>query len=239
MPSWPHLTRRWSSIAAIALLVTTAMAAIHLLPARADQAAMVPAPAFNPQETTNSETATLSGGCFWGMQGVYEHVKGVSRVVAGYTGGAAATAQYEIVSTGTTGHAESIQITFDPKVISYGKILQIYFAVAADPTELNYQGPDSGTQYRSEIWFDSPEQRKIATVYIAQLSAAHAFAEPIVVQVQPAMPFYEAEGYHQDFLVRHPDYPYIAYNDIPKVQNLETLFPDLYRADPVTVFPTS
>jgi len=197
----------------------------------------VPAPAYNPPDPAPSETATLSGGCFWGMQGVYEHVKGVQHVYAGYTGGAASTAQYEIVSTGTTGHAESVQITFNPKIISYGQILQIYFAVAADPTELNYQGPDSGTQYRSEIWAASPTQQAVATRYIAQLTAAHVFPAPIVVRVDPAQPFYHAEDYHQDFLVLHPYYPYIAINDAPKVQALQAEFPQLYDATPVTVFP--
>jgi len=199
----------------------------------------VPAPAFNPPDPAATETATLSGGCFWGMQGVYEHVKGVQHVYAGYTGGAADTAQYEIVSTGTTGHAESVQITFNPKIISYGQILQIYFSVATDPTELNYQGPDTGTQYRGEIWYATPQQQKIATAYIAQLTAAHIYSQPIVTRVDPLKAFYEAEAYHQDFLVLHPDYPYIAFNDIPKVQNLQKLLPTLYRATPVTVMPAT
>jgi len=199
----------------------------------------VPAPAYNPPDAAASETATLSGGCFWGMQGVYEHVKGVEHVYAGYTGGSAATAQYEIVSTGATGHAESVQITFNPKLISYAQILQVYFTVAADPTELNYQGPDSGTQYRSEIWVASPAQRKIAEAYIAQLGAAHVFGGPIVVRIDQAMPFYHAEDYHQDFLVLHPDYPYIAMNDIPKVEALQSELPQFYVAAPVTVFPAS
>ncbi len=199
--------------------------------------AAVPPPAYNPPGSTNTEQATLSGGCFWGMQGVYEHVKGVEHVYAGYTGGTAATAQYETVSTGTTGHAESVQITFNPRVISYGQILQIYFAVAADPTELNYQGPDNGPQYRSEIWYATPTQQKIAAAYIAQLSGAHVFPAPIVVRLDPARSFYRAEPYHQDFLVQHPDYPYIVVNDIPKVQALQTQFPALYQAKPVTVFP--
>jgi peptide-methionine (S)-S-oxide reductase len=208
-------------------------------PAHAAAASAAPAPAYAPADTAAQETATLSGGCFWGMQGVYEHVKGVEHVVAGYTGGSAATAQYETVSTGTTGHAESVQITFDPKVISYARILQIYVSVAADPTELDYQGPDHGTQYRSEIWVDSPRQQKIATAYLAQLAGAHVFAQPIVVQVHPAMPFYAAEAYHQDFLVRHPNYPYIVFNDLPKVDALKALFPQDYRAVPVTDLPQS
>ena len=197
----------------------------------------VPAPSYNPPDGAPSETAVLSGGCFWGMQGVYEHVRGVIHVYAGYTGGAADTAQYALVSTGETGHAESVQIIFDPKIISYGKILQIYFTVAADPTELDYQGPDSGTQYRSEIWAAGPVQAKIAADYIAQLTKARVFAAPIVVQVAPVMPFYHAEDYHQDFLVRHPDNPYIVINDIPKIQNLAADFPKFYRTAPLLARP--
>ena len=205
--------------------------------AQAASGLAVPAPAYNPPDAAASETAVLSGGCFWGMQGVFEHVRGVTHVYAGYTGGAADTAFYPLVSTGTTGHAESVRISFDPKIISYGKILQIYFSVATDPTELDYQGPDSGTQYRSEIWVAGPVQAKIATDYIAQLTQARVFGAPIVVQVAPRMAFYHAEDYHQDFLVRHPDYPYIVINDIPKVENLAREFPKYYRATPVLVFP--
>ena len=223
----------WISAGLLSLALTALV--LHL-PAHADPATAIPAPAYDPADTQPSETATLSGGCFWGMQGVFEHVKGVRRVVAGYTGGAKATAQYEVVSTGATGHAESVQITFNPAVISYGRILQIYFSVAADPTELNYQGPDSGTQYRSEIWYASLTQRQVAADYIAELTKAHVFSNPIVVRVDPAMPFYQAETYHQDFLVLHPDDPYIAVNDIPKVENLKTMFPEFYEMTPVTVF---
>lgn len=222
-----------------AALAVAALAAAWMLPAKADSAVNVPAYQGNAADPATSETATLSGGCFWGMQGVYEHVKGVTHVVAGYTGGSADTAQYEVVSTGVTGHAESIQITFNPQIVSYAALLRIYFSVAADPTELNYQGPDSGTQYRSEIWAASAAQRTIATGYIAQLTQAKVFPAPIVVRVDAARPFYPAESYHQDFLVRHPDYPYIAINDIPKVQNLEAVFPQHYQAAPVTVFPQS
>ena len=199
--------------------------------------AAVPPPAYDPPDAASTETAILSGGCFWGMQGVYEHVRGVRKVYAGYTGGPAAAANYESVSTGATGHAESVRITFDPRVISYGRILQIYFAVAADPTELNEQGPDVGTQYRGEIWYETPAQQKIATAYIAQLTAAHSFAAPIVTRVDPAMPFYQAEAYHQDFLENHPDYPYIVINDLPKLQALRALFPADYQAQPVRALP--
>jgi len=229
-----------STLLAGAAALALAAGAYSMRPALADDAAIpVPAPAYNPPDAAATETATLSGGCFWGLQGVYEHVKGVTKVYAGYAGGDAATAIYEVVSTGTTGHAESVQITFNPRVISYGQILQIYFSVATDPTELNYQGPDTGTQYRGEIWYATPEQQKIATAYIAQLTAAHVYGQPIVTRVDPYRGFYEAEGYHQDFLVLHPDYPYIAINDIPKVENLQKFFPGLYQATPTTVMPAS
>jgi peptide-methionine (S)-S-oxide reductase len=226
------------SLAAV-LLGGISLAVLRVLPAHADVGVAVPAPALNPPDTAVSETALLSGGCFWGLQGVYEHVKGVTKVYAGYAGGAADTAQYEVVSTGSTGHAETVQIMFDPKVISYAQILQIYFSVATDPTELNYQGPDTGTQYRGEIWYESPQQAQVAKAYVAQLSAAHVYGQPIVTRVDPAVPFYQAETYHQDFLVRHPDYPYIVYNDIPKVEALQKLFPAWYRATPVTVLGAS
>ena len=200
---------------------------------------VAPAPAYAPADPASQETAILSGGCFWGMQGVYEHVKGVRHVYAGYTGGSAATAQYETVSTGTTGHAESVQIVFDPRVLSYAKILQIFVSVATDPTELDEQGPDVGTQYRSEIWYTTPQQRAVAAAYLAQLSAAHTWRQPIVVRLDPAQPFYQAETYHQDFLVRNPDYPYIVINDLPKVRALQMAFPESYRSAPVTVLPVS
>jgi len=229
-----------TTLLAGAAALALAAGGFFMRPALADDATLpTPAPAYNPPDPAPSETATLSGGCFWGLQGVYEHVKGVTKVYAGYAGGAASTAIYEVVSTGTTGHAESVQITFNPKIISYGQILQIYFSVATDPTELNYQGPDTGTQYRGEIWYATPEQQKIATAYIAQLSAAHFYSQPIVTRVDPYRGFYQAEGYHQDFLVLHPDYPYIAINDIPKVENLQKFFPALYQATPTTVMPAS
>ncbi len=206
----------------------------------ADSARAAPAPMFDPPVTATQETAILSGGCFWAMQGVFEHVQGVTQVVAGYTGGDASTALYETVSTGTTGHAESVQISFDPRRISYGKILQIFLTVAADPTELDYQGPDQGTQYRSEIWFEpGDQQQQIASAYLAQLSQAKIFSGPIVVRVDPARPFYPAETYHQDFLVLHPDYPYIVFNDLPKIQALQAQFPEYYRASPVTLLAGS
>ena len=169
------------------------------------------------------------------MQGVFQHVDGVTSAISGYAGGDKAAAQYETVSTGRTGHAESVQVTFDPRKISYGRLLQIYFSVAHDPTELNRQGPDSGTQYRSAIFPTTPEQVRVAKAYIAQLNQAHAFDAAIVTLIEPDRGFYPAEAYHQDFLTRNPTYPYIVINDLPKIQDLKRLFPDTYRADPALV----
>jgi peptide-methionine (S)-S-oxide reductase len=181
------------------------------------------------------QTAVLAGGCFWGTQGVFEHVKGVRQVLAGYAGGEKSTAEYGSVGTGTTGHAESIQITFDPAVVSYANILQIFFSVAHDPTELNRQGPDTGTQYRSQIFFADQTQQKTALAYIAQLDQAHVFGHPIVTRVDPLKGFYPAEGYHQDFLVRNPRYPYIVNNDLPKIANLKRELPQFYVDQPALV----
>jgi peptide-methionine (S)-S-oxide reductase len=177
----------------------------------------------------------LAGGCFWGMQGVFEHVKGVRQVISGFSGGKKDTAHYETVSTGTTGHAESVQITFDPKEVSYGELLRVYFSVAHDPTELNRQGPDEGTQYRSDIFYSNETQKKIATAYIAQLDGAHSFARKIVTRVDPLSGFYPAEQYHQDYLIHNPDNPYIVINDLPKIQNLRQTLPQMYAPRPVLV----
>jgi peptide-methionine (S)-S-oxide reductase len=200
----------------------------------AEQVVILPAPAIdNPKAAGATQTAVLSGGCFWGVQGVFEHVRGVERVIAGYAGGEAGTAQYETVSSGNTGHAESVKITFDPAVISYGQILQIAFSVVHDPTQLNRQGPDVGTQYRSAIFYADDDQKHIAEAYIAQLERAHVFARPIVTRVDPLHGFYPAEEYHQDYLIRNPTQPYIALYDVPKVENFKKTFPDLYRGQPV------
>ena len=175
----------------------------------------------------------LAGGCFWGQQGLFEHVKGVTHVVAGYSGGAKEMAFYPMVGTETTGHAESVQITFNPKLISFGKILQIYFSVAHDPTDLNFQGPDEGTSYRSEIFFASPDQEKTGRAYVAQLDGAHVFAHSIVTKIEPLKGFYQAEGYHQDYLIHNPTQPYIVYNDLPKLAALKSVWPQYYRPDAV------
>jgi peptide-methionine (S)-S-oxide reductase len=187
----------------------------------------------NPKTAGPMQTAVLAGGCFWGVQGVYEHVRGVRKVLAGYAGGDKATAQYETVSSGTTGHAESVKIVFDPAEISYGQILQIAFSVVHDPTQLNRQGPDVGSQYRSSVFYGDDGQKRIAEAYIAQLNQAHAFARPIVTRVDPLKGFYPAEDYHQDYLIHNPGVPYIAYFDIPKIENLKRTFPELYSGQPV------
>jgi peptide-methionine (S)-S-oxide reductase len=195
-------------------------------------ATTIPNPVLDaPLATVKGEqTAVLAGGCFWGVEAVFEHVKGVTRVTSGYSGGSADTAQYGTVSTGETGHAESVRIIYDPSQISYGQLLKVFFSVAHDPTELNRQGPDTGTQYRSAIFFGNDEQKRIAEAYIDQLNKARVFGAPIVTKVSALHAFYEAESYHQDYLAHHPDEPYIIYNDIPKVENLRKQFPELYKA---------
>jgi peptide-methionine (S)-S-oxide reductase len=207
----------------------------------AEPAVAIPPPALDQTAPAGDglQTVVLAGGCFWGVQGVYEHTKGVTQAVSGYSGGAKETAHYQMVGTERTGHAESVAVTYDPQQISLGKILQIYFSVAHNPTELNYQGPDSGPSYRSTIFLANDDQKRIATAYIAQLEQAHVFNAPIVTKLEPLTGFYPAEDYHQDFLVLHPTYPYIVFNDAPKVDNLKQLFPDYYRETPVTVMASN
>jgi peptide-methionine (S)-S-oxide reductase len=224
-----------------------ALAAIPLtglagrLVAAAETAVVIPPPAVDgPSAGAGTlQTAVLAGGCFWGVQAVYQHTKGVTKALSGYAGGQKDSAHYEMVGTGRTGHAESVSITYDPQQISYGKILQIYFSVAHNPTELNRQGPDFGTQYRSAIFYADDEQKRIASAYIAQLQQADIFGSPIVTKLEPLSGFYAAEDYHQDFLVVHPSYPYIVFNDLPKLDNLKQAFPDYYRETPVTVMASS
>jgi peptide-methionine (S)-S-oxide reductase len=219
--------------AAIGLL---AISAIKLAPSlAAEDAVIIPPPAVDAQNAKGIQTVVLAGGCFWGVQGVFQHTAGVVNAVSGYSGGSKMTADYHMVSTGTTGHAESVEIKFDPKKISYGKILQIFFSVAHDPTELNRQGPDTGTQYRSAIFTTSDEQKKVAEAYIAQLNAAKVYNKPIVTKISPLEGFFAAEAYHQDYLTLHPTQPYIAYNDIPKVENLKKIFAENYIEKPVLV----
>ncbi len=191
--------------------------------------ALVLAAALPLAAAAQTQTAVFSGGCFWGVDAVFKHMKGVTKVVSGYSGGEASTAHYDIVSEGTTGHAESVQVTFDPAVVPYATLLKVFFSVAHDPTELNRQGPDEGTQYRSAIWYANPEQQAAAQKAIADLTAAKAYKKPIVTQVAPLKKFYPAEDYHQNYLALHPTQPYIVYNDIPKVENLKAKYPELYR----------
>jgi peptide-methionine (S)-S-oxide reductase len=205
---------------------------VSLLPSAAEEARAIPAPALDEAAGKSSETAVFAGGCFWGVQGVFQHVVGVSNAVSGYAGGEKTTAHYQTVGSGTTGHAESARVTFDPRKVSYGRLLQIYFSVVHDPTQLNRQGPDNGTQYRSAIFPTNAEQAKVARAYIAQLDNAHAFGAPIATSIEPDRTFYPAEGYHQDFLERNPTYPYIVTNDLPKIEALKRLFPEYYRATP-------
>jgi peptide-methionine (S)-S-oxide reductase len=201
----------------------------------AEDAVVIPAPAMDEPASQGLETVVVAGGCFWGVQGVYQHTAGVVSAVSGYAGGSKATADYSTVSSGTTGHAESVQIKFDPQKISYGKILQIFFSVVHDPTQLNRQGPDSGTQYRSAIFVTSEAQKKVAEAYIGQLDQAKLFKRPIVTKVGQLDGFYPAEAYHQDYLTLHPSQPYIAYNDLPKVENLKKIFAENYSEKPVLV----
>ncbi|ESW67028.1 peptide-methionine (S)-S-oxide reductase MsrA [Mesorhizobium sp. RSR380A] len=219
-----------------ALIVAAAAAAFWQSPARsAEDAVVIPPPAMDEKAASGSEKAIFAGGCFWGVQGVFQHVKGVTKAVSGYTGGAKDDAVYETVGSGRTGHAESVEITYDPSKVTYGQLLQVYFSVAHNPTQLNFQGPDSGTQYRSTIFAENGEQQKIAQSYIAQLDQAKVFAKPIVTTLETGKTFYPAEEYHQDFLTLNPTYPYIVYNDLPKVANLKALFPGLYSEKPVLV----
>src|SRR5947199_9768788 len=224
---------RLSLCAAIGALAITAF---QVAPLRAaEDAVIIPAPAADVQASQGLQTAVTAGGCFWGVQGVFQHTSGVVNAVSGYAGGSKTNADYQTVSTGSTGHAESVQIKYDPKKISYGKILQIFFSVAHDPTQLNRQGPDSGTQYRSASFTANDEQKKVADAYIAQLSAAKVYRKPIVTKVGPLEAFYPAEAYHQDYLTLHPTQPYIAYNDLPKVEALKKIFAENYLEKPTLV----
>lgn len=204
----------------------------------AERPVEIPPPALdNPKAAGPAQTAVLAGGCFWGVQAVFQHLNGVQRALSGYAGGERATAQYERVSSGRTGHAESVQITFDPSVVSYGEILRVFFSVVHDPTQLDRQGPDTGSQYRSAIFYADDRQKEIATAYIAQLDKTKKFPEPIVTRVDALQGFFAAEDYHQDFLLRNPTAPYIVINDLPKVRNFQRTLPEMYRAKAVTVGP--
>jgi peptide-methionine (S)-S-oxide reductase len=219
--------------AAVGALAVTAFVVAPSL--AAEDAVIIPAPAVDVKAADGVQTVVIAGGCFWGVQGVFQHTAGVVNAVSGYAGGNKSTADYSMVSTGTTGHAESVEVKYDPKKISYGKILQIFFSVAHDPTQLNRQGPDSGTQYRSAIFTTNDEQKKVTDAYIAQLNAAKVYQKPIVTKVGALEGFFPAEAYHQDYLTLHPNQPYIAYNDIPKVENLKKIFAENYIEKPTLV----
>ncbi|HEY4134025.1 MAG TPA: peptide-methionine (S)-S-oxide reductase MsrA [Alphaproteobacteria bacterium] len=228
------LSRRAALLGAACLL--TAGLGFAATPAHAEDAVTAPAPTLDePASQAASEVAVLAGGCFWGVQGVFQHVEGVSNAVSGYAGGAKDTAHYETVGQGRSGHAESVQVTFDPRKVSYGRLLQIYFSVAHDPTQLNRQGPDRGTQYRSAIFPANAEQARVAEAYIAQLDQAHVYKAKIVTKIEPGKAFYPAEDYHQDYLTNHPLQPYIVINDLPKVRELKQRFPEAYREKPALV----
>jgi peptide-methionine (S)-S-oxide reductase len=228
-----HLSRLSLCAAAIGAL---AIAAVTASPSRAsEEAVIIPPPAVDVQAADGIQTAVIAGGCFWGVQGVYQHTSGVLNAVSGYSGGSKMTANYTMIGTGTTGHAEAVEIKYDPKKISYGKILQIFFSVVHDPTQLNRQGPDVGTQYRSAIFAVNDEQKKVAEAYIAQLNAAKVYKKPIVTKVGPLQAFYAAEDYHQDYLTLHPNQPYIVFNDLPKIENLKKIFAENYIEKPTLV----
>lgn len=220
-------------IVAAPLLIALAM---RVMPAAAQEGLALPKPAVDLKPAQSSaEVAVFAGGCFWGVQGVFQHVAGVSNAVSGYAGGAKSTAHYEMTNDGTAGHAESVEVTYDPRQVTYGQLLQVFFSVAHDPTQLNRQGPDTGTQYRSTIFPRSAEQAEVAKAYIAQLNQAGLFKKKIVTTIEMGREFYPAEKYHQDFLVLNPTYPYIVYNDLPKIANLKRILPELYRDKPVLV----
>ena len=226
---------------AVAALLAVGVLAVSVIrvagtASAAEEAFVIPAPALdNPKAAGATQTAVLAGGCFWGVQGVFEHLTGVKRVVSGYSGGGAGNAQYETVCGGGTGHAESVEITFDPAQVTYGQILRVFFSVAHDPTQLNRQGPDHGTQYRSAIFYSDAAQKRLADAYIAQLDKAKVYPAAIVTRVDPLKGFFAAEDYHQDFLLKNPSHPYIVYNDLPKIRNFQKVLPELYRGKPVTV----
>ena len=235
VPDRPRSTKAFllGGLAGLGLL---AAAAWPLAPVAAEEAGRrLPEAVERTQETGTLRTATLAGGCFWGVQGVFQHVKGVKQAVSGYVGGTKASANYEAVGTGRTGHAEAVQITYDPAVIRYDELLQIFFSVALDPTQVNRQGPDVGPQYRSAVFPSDAEQARVAGAYIAQLNAGKAFSRPIATRIEPEAPFYPAEGYHQDYMTLHPTNAYIAAHDAPKLRDLKALFPERANPQPVLV----
>jgi peptide-methionine (S)-S-oxide reductase len=233
MPNTTDRSRRW--ITGLAIFAVLMIVGIRFPIHAADTGVAIPAPASDPAEPGGTATAVLAGGCFWGVQAVFEHVNGVTGVVAGFSGGSKANPSYEDVGTERTGHAESVQIAYDSSKVSFGKLLQVFFSVGHNPTELNRQGPDEGPSYRSNIFYTSDVQKAVAESYIAQLNQARVFPRPIVTKVDRFSAFYRAEEYHQDFLIKNPTYPYIVINDLPKLANFKRLLPALYRDAPVRV----
>ncbi|HET7881283.1 MAG TPA: peptide-methionine (S)-S-oxide reductase MsrA [Acetobacteraceae bacterium] len=239
----PSSFTRRRSVAATGLALGVLLAAGYLLRGTtsvAETARAIPAPVVDEKAgQAPTEVAVLAGGCFWGVQGVFQHVSGVTNAVSGYAGGDAAAAHYQVVGSGTTGHAESVQITYDPRKVTYGQLLQIYFSVAHDPTQRDRQGPDIGSQYRSAIFPMDAEQARVAKAYIEQLDQAKVFPAAVATRIEPGKTFFAAEGYHQNYLTLHPHNPYIAINDLPKIDDLKRLFPERYRADPALVVTAS
>jgi len=229
----PYLGKILATAVIVIFFAWTAIRALGARPAETPSATLFPKPTIDAPLTASSQSqfAVFAGGCFWGVQAVFEHVKGVKSATSGYSGGRVKSPSYEVVSMGVTGHAESVQVTFDPSQITYGQLLMIYFSVAHDPTQLNRQGPDTGSQYRSSIFYASDEQKRIAEDYIAQLNSSAVYSHPIVTKVVPFEAFYPAEDYHQDYLKKNPGNPYIVFNDLPKLKRLQKEFPALYRAD--------
>ncbi len=234
-PGMTNIHRTAAITLGTAAVLGLALFAFRPASSSAETATVVPAPAIDETASAATETAVFAGGCFWGVQGVFQHVEGVTNAVSGYAGGEKDTAEYEKVGSGSTHHAESVKVTFDPRKISYGRLLQIYFSVAHDPTQLNRQGPDRGTQYRSTIFPMSDEQTRIAKAYIDQLNAANTFGKKLTTTIEPGKPFYPAEAYHQDYLTLNPHQGYIVFNDLPKIEALKQIFANVYRAKPVLV----
>lgn len=227
------------AIACVGGLVLLATISLGNFPSAAESGRLLPPSAVDePAGQATPQVAVLAGGCFWGVQGIFQHVEGVTSAVSGYAGGAPAAATYREVSTGGTGHAEAVRITYDPRKVSFGRLLQIYFSVAHDPTELNRQGPDVGTQYRSTIFPTNDAQARVAQAYIDQLNRSGGFSAKVVTAIEPGRPFYPAEAYHQDYMTLHPNQPYIVFHDKPKLENFRRLFPNAYRAEPVLVSRT-
>lgn len=229
------VSAKWLGRGMVCAVLMAIGATLHSPFAAAEEGIAIPAPVLDETSGAATETAVFAGGCFWGVQGVFQHVEGVLDATSGYAGGEEKTASYEVVGSGRTGHAEAVKVTFDPEKISYGKLLQVYFSVAHDPTQLDRQGPDTGTQYRSTVFPLSDAQARVTEAYIEQLDSAEVFGEKIATTIEPSKKFYPAEAYHQNFLTINPNHPYIVRNDLPKIENLKALFPDLYREEPVLV----